>query len=105
MLRLESSLHNLLVLRGLGRRGAELVILRHCDLRRWGGKKRPASRDGKNLHLLDDFHPAEAAGAHHPGPRAKSLSPAFFKGTVNELKEYLCNLFLGRDTRSSQKMI
>ena len=40
---LESSLHNLQVLRGLVGRGAELVILRHCDLRRWGGKKHPAS--------------------------------------------------------------
>jgi len=31
------------------------------------------------LHLLEDFHPAEAAGAQHPGPRATSLCPALFK--------------------------
>jgi len=43
--------------------------------------------------------PAEAAGAHHPGPRATSQCPAFFKGTVNEPKEYLFNLFLRHNTR------
>ena len=36
-------------------------------------------------------------GTHHPGPRATSLWPSFFKGIVNEPMEYLSNLFLGRD--------
>jgi hypothetical protein len=36
-------------LRGLGGQGAELGILRRCDLRRWGGQMHPAGLDGKRL--------------------------------------------------------
>ena len=42
-----SRFHNFQRLRGLGGQGAELDILRHWDLRGWGGKMRPAGSGGK----------------------------------------------------------
>jgi len=65
--------HNCQRLRGLGGEGAELGILRRWDLRRWGGKMHPAGSEGEMvLSSLPGFLPAEAAGAHPPGPRAPS---------------------------------
>jgi hypothetical protein len=42
-------LHNFQRFRGLGGQGAELDILRHWDLRGWGGKMHPAGYDGKMI--------------------------------------------------------
>jgi len=39
--------HNFQRFRGLGGQGAELGILRHWDLRGWGGKMHPAGSDGE----------------------------------------------------------
>jgi hypothetical protein len=39
--------HNFQRIRGLGGQGAELDILRHWDLRGWGGKMHPAGSGGK----------------------------------------------------------
>ena len=44
---LGSEFHNFQRLRGLGGQGAELDILRRCDLRGWGGKMHPAGSGGE----------------------------------------------------------
>ena len=59
----------------------------------------PASCGGNTLHLLDCFRPAEAAGAHRPGPRAPSRWPPSSKDIINVPKEYLSELFPRRDAR------
>jgi hypothetical protein len=48
---LGSWFHNFERLTGLGGQGAELGILRHWDLRKWGGMMRPAGFDGKTVFI------------------------------------------------------
>jgi hypothetical protein len=56
----------------VGASALRLTMTMLPELRRRGGKRHPASCGGKRVYLLDRFHPAEAAGAHRPAPRATS---------------------------------
>ena len=81
--------------RTLAQRIPNFQLIEHFPNRHYGGALKAGF--AKATKELIAFFPAEAARAHHPGPRATSRWQPSCKGIMNRPKDNSCELFLRHD--------